>query len=883
MLAHALGICTPFVLTLLWPMSAASTVQAQEAEAIAGQPFGVGKITVDLDSGSRLVPDSPIELVDPQGRALYPAFEGAGVLAPGRKKRPEPNSLTVYFLFRGDGPLELDLRTDRSYRATARPVADQAAHRTLLAAWWNCYTAAANDVAKWDACPPLVGDYLTATLARRLGLDLPKRRAAWSFLENADQVFALMTGAESVRTAAQSEVLLENTEATEIADRPFPKPAAVPSVRLPDVAADVVIEPVAFHVPAECFYLRCGSFSNFLWLRHTIDHWGANIRNLASVRGLDYRIMPRIERQLALRETPLADLLGDQIISDVVILGTDTFLREGAAIGILFEARNTELLRYLILEQRQKALKQEDNASRETVWIAGQKVSLLSMPGNQVRSFHAIDGDYHLITTSRALVERFFEAGRGHKSLGRLEEFRWARSVQPVAKKHTVFVYLSDPFFNRLISPHYRIEMTRRVRAASEIDVVRLAQLAASAEGDPATTVEQLIARGLLPKGFGRRPDGSHVIVDDDVSDSLRGPYGSFLPVPDVSITGATPSEVKAYKEFSRRYAARWQRMDPVIIGITRRALGGGAKERVIFDVHITPYARWPYGILAQWLGAADKQRWANVPGDIAGLQVTLSGHPQNLLGAKGNLADQKYAVGMRDFVPQFAIKDGRVQRSTSKSGNEEVYLIHRGDAEPSVVYSLKASESPDENGDVQVKSFLNSRSWLRRLGDVNLIAANKRTLQEVAPHVKLVEAERPAQGRLWIGDLRESKIAAGIHAAGYVRARKISAGNVYLIHSLMQQLHVPAERSKAVAEKLLGARLVCPLAGEYQLNRIGARFDRWHSTAWAHESLFQETRVPEDFRAAVLDWFAGLSLEMNIDNTALSTYIELDVRAKNR
>jgi len=416
---------------------------------------------------------------------------------------------------------------------------------------------------------------------------------------------------------------------------------------------------------------------------------------------------------------------------------------------------------------------------------------------------------------------------------------------------------------------------------------VRLARLAASAEEDrterdPDTTVEQLIARDLLPKGFGRRPDGSHVVVaDDQVSDSLRGPYGSFLPVPDVNIAGATPSEVKAYEEFSQRYRDQWRRMDPVIIGITRRTLDGGAKERVIFDAHITPYARRYYGLLAQFLGAPDKQVWARVPGGIASLQFTLSGHMQTLLGARGSLPDQKYAFGMRDFVQQFALKDGRVQYSTS--GNEELYFMHQGDAQPSVVYSLKTSESPDGDGDVQVKSFLNFGCWLRRLGDVNLIAANKRTLDEVAPHVKLVEAKRPARGRLWIGDLRESKIAAGIHAQGYVRARKMSAGNASLMHGLTQQLHVPAERSKAVAEELLGAQLVCPLGGEYQLKRTAARIDRWHSTAWTDESLAQETRVPEDFRAAVLDWFAGVSLEMNIDNTTLSTHIELDVRPENQ
>ena len=89
------------------------------------------------------------------------------------------------------------------------------------------------------------------------------------------------------------------------------------------------------HVPEECFYVRCGSFRNFLWLKSAIDDWGTNVRDIVSVRGLDFRIGPRIERQLALKETVLSKLFGDTVVSDVVILGTDTFLKEGPAIGIL--------------------------------------------------------------------------------------------------------------------------------------------------------------------------------------------------------------------------------------------------------------------------------------------------------------------------------------------------------------------------------------------------------------------------------------------------------------------------------------------------------------------------------------------------------------------
>ena len=68
-----------------------------------------------------------------------------------------------------------------------------------------------------------------------------------------------------------------------------------------------------------------------------------------------------------------------------------------------------------------------------------------------------------------------------------------------------------------------------------------MARWAARAEKQPARTIADLIAAGALPKGFGRRPDGSTPIwKGDTVVDSLRGPRGSFLPVPDVPIRAVT-------------------------------------------------------------------------------------------------------------------------------------------------------------------------------------------------------------------------------------------------------------------------------------------------------------------------------------------------------
>ncbi len=105
-----------------------------------------------------------------------------------------------------------------------------------------------------------------------------------------------------------------------------------------------------------------------------------------------------------------------------------------------------------------------------------------------------------------------------------------------------MFIYFSDAFFRNFTSPAYRIESLRRLQAATDIEIVQLAKLNAATEGKPGGTIEELIAGGFLPPGFGPRADGSQAVIGKgEVYDSLRGRRGSFVPVPDVPVRPGQP------------------------------------------------------------------------------------------------------------------------------------------------------------------------------------------------------------------------------------------------------------------------------------------------------------------------------------------------------
>jgi hypothetical protein len=79
----------------------------------------------------------------------------------------------------------------------------------------------------------------------------------------------------------------------------------------------------------------------------------------------------------------------------------------------------------------------------------------------------------------------------------------------PLSRQDTVFVYFSTAFFQGLFNPQYQVELERRMKAVTDIELVLLSRLAAGGEQLPSDSIDGLVAARLLPRGFGRRPDGS--------------------------------------------------------------------------------------------------------------------------------------------------------------------------------------------------------------------------------------------------------------------------------------------------------------------------------------------------------------------------------------
>ncbi len=880
------GRLTLSILALL--LTAASTCWAQglRIDAIAGEPFGVGRLQADLPQGMFPQPlgADGLGLRERDGRVLYPALasrgnvgavvselleetplmrggpvrEQIGGLLRGVLNRPPRTEL--FFLFRGEAPLHVNLLAERPVSGTVVPRNDPRAHKELLTAWWSAYTASPGLFESEPEYPPLVENYLTTMLARRLNLKLPPKKQIPRWQDELEEAIGPALGTEAIRTAMIQDRILGLNHLNLPADRPLPPSLRSVRDEAPAVPEEVAIEPIAMRVPEECFYVRFGSYANLLWFQDTMARWGGDLHNLLNSRGLDYQVSRRFEERLAVKQTALARMFGEAVIGDVAIIGTDMFFREGAAFGMLFHAKQPMMLRTSLSMVRSELVR-EGVAKEQSVEIGGKKVSFLHSADGRVHSYLVADGEFFFATTSRRLAERFLETGTGGASLGQLPEFGLARQELPLERNDTLFVYFSQSFFEYFGSPHYRVEMARRLQSHADIELVQLAVLAAAAEGKPGATIEQLQRGGMLPAEFGERPDGSRTLLDAEgtVRDSLRGHYGAFLPVPDTPVERVTQAEAAAVARFHTALEERWGgRYDPLMVAMARESLPDGI-ERVVVDARLKPFAGEHYQMLGRFVGEPDAVRLASIPG--------------NVLAGEIQLQRQKLFWGVRDAGPPPPTAESRLLPFGRLRDLVVGYVGTVGELGP--LAQMHAQLGPPGSRGEAISRRIGL--WRRRLGPFTVFSFQPEVLAQVMPQLRLVEAEYPGQLRLEVADLHAPRMSGFVNQWLYSRTREASLSNLRLFHQLQQQLHVPAASCYEAAEFLLGAHVYCALGGEYELaERHGT--ERWTSTALdgAPPGAGLRGAPPADYTAPPLQWLRGLELHAEMSPSRLRAHAEV-------
>ena len=863
-------------LTPCYALDIKSLLGANQVEAYAGKPYGVGRITIDVLRGEPILPlrDERFTLQEATGRAMYPVLEeeGSRRLLRQALQIESPGKVTFYFLFQGDQPFDLSVYAPHEQGMRVKPQYDDAEHQRLLDTWWQQLTGRLGVLQKAADYPPVVENFLVATFSRRLERDLPKPKQGilpWNKPKK-DSVFDELFLTESYRLKADRNKLSQHAQ-TQQNVVPIPEPTLwiTPDAVAEDLV-EVQVEPIAALVPAECFYLRFGNFTNYLWFRDFNKKWQGDLGNMILRRGIRQGSSQRIGEQLSLRENALAKILGPQFIADVAIIGLDPYVTEGAALGILFQAKNSFLLSNDLMKQRREALQKHPEAEEQTIQLAGQEVSLIATPNGQIRSYYVKHEDFHLVTTSSLLATRFIQAAGGDGPLAELPSYLEARQEMPLERNDALFAFISEEFFQNLCTPQYRIETLRRLHASRERHHLELARYAAKVEGHTAYTQEELIKADFLPKGFGLRPDESKLIeTEDGYLDSLRGVPGYFLPVADVIPEFATSKETDEFQDFITRFQSEVGQMPPIAVGVQRMPHKNEVDESILIDLWVNHLATSKLGALFEPLGEPIEHKLRPIEGDLLAVEATVE-IPVPLIG--GENQPHHLFGALRDFRAPLVVTNGQIESEGPPSELVRGYLGVW--PKPGILEMfLGSAHSLGNAADHAEGQLLQAQQ-----DDFLLLSFKADILEHVLPQLALESDERPAQVRLRLQDLTRTQMAHSLNALGYMRSRETTVAASRMMNALANRLQVPRPDCRKVAERLVDGEFICALGGDYQLYAPQRGLEVWLSSALPEQNQFLLTEVPEDFQLPLLSWFRGCEGDLQVTDELLRAQLKIDM-----
>ena len=228
---------------------------------------------------------------------------------------------------------------------------------------------------------------------------------------------------------------------------------------------------LAANVPPDWFYAHFSSLTRALDFGDYLNQTGGAFYNRFSEAPVDSALKKRILAQLAIEEHKEARMFYDSVIEEMAVVSSDFFFGMGTDVSLLFRLKAENLFKTTIQSYRQRFVQHTPGAREFMMTIEGKLISAIFSPDMRLRSYYYLEGQTAIISNSPVAMARLLRiAQKKEAALASLDEFKYMRSVY-TANKETEdgFIYFSDMFIRRLVSPQVRIAEARRMQTAFQL------------------------------------------------------------------------------------------------------------------------------------------------------------------------------------------------------------------------------------------------------------------------------------------------------------------------------------------------------------------------------------------------------------------------------
>ena len=389
-------------------------------------------------------------------------------------------------------------------------------------------------------------------------------------------VFSMLGGRAALRETLQTQLLRPQAAPTRFGATPVPistlkgvDVAALPFERLLAGRPGVRLA-LADSVPMDWLFIY---FAKPSALFPFLDKGGDFLARSGSVftsSAYDDDLKSRYLRRLGLAENASRRFLESGEVTEVGLVASDLFFMDGTDLTLVMRVRSGDAVALALRTLGLVDLKADGITDKPTA--SGHTASW------------ARQGDLVFLSTSRKELERMLQIGApaaAGQSLGRSAEFRYMLTELPLKPESRAFVYFSDGFVRRMVSPALKIGQLRRMLASADMSMISAGALLYKLDGHKdKPTLATLVNLGYVPHTIQAQNYRLHDNVS--VTSASWGSLAELEPIETSAITTATAAEAKAYQTYCEQYKQFWrQYFDPIAMRLDDAP--GGALELSTF------------------------------------------------------------------------------------------------------------------------------------------------------------------------------------------------------------------------------------------------------------------------------------------------------------
>jgi len=761
-------------------------------------------------------------------------------------------------------------------------------------------------------------------------------------------VYSLFSSGQGFQEALQREAIGGNRSGEEPSIHISQlSPPSVPSLDFEKLLEDRIVKEKARPSPHDAAKLIPND--QYLFHFHSMNaagelfdlahDWGTNVLSVFRVRSVEHGIQKKIEDQLGVTRGDLAQLQAAGVVGDVAFTGSDPFLVEGSDVTVLVQVKKPdEFAKHVAAKAAALAARRPGLVARDFNY-RGQRVLVRYTDDRAVSSFGALLGEWAVLSNSHRAVRKVIDVFAG--KLPRLydaADYRYLTAVlPPTAAANEGYLYASEAFLRRQISPELKISERRRIDAFNQLVMLNNAGMFFRLEnGRPPASLAELIDDRYIESHALVHPAGNTYGFDQARSafnSSLYNRLRYLTPNVELPVLTVTRGEQNEYERYRRDFEGNWRHLfAPIGVRITvgpktkletcMLPVEGGvySKLRGMLDERALPLGTGPRAVstiasLELAPGRKQTAEWLRMlPGVAEALQAdpTLTDlnwlgdrvfvafgdgtpivevdptkiEPINLFGGfrvgvtEQSVAALAIAATSLPAYVTFDVEDRDKAARFLKLLAGEIYL-HRASV-VSLPAALDAYRMPDYRGrTVYVLSdqvhAVKVRLHIALVGDRLVAATSADVLRQVIDAD--VDGQRPpasgaGQGRLHI-DFRAAKRVRGpLDLYWAEKARTASHRNVMPIYNLMKIFDASIADVPRLSEANFGVVHVCP-DGTYTYD---SKSDQVASTVFGNrENSRQNERL--DARSSFSRFFDSLedvAASLRFDRQVLFATLEI-------